>query len=78
MLAALQTHGIRTNSALQNYQRSDLNEWGEKEKLTHNSLVQKKKKKLITQLVRNSPSTQRIFVSTISTDTLMKVNSQSK
>lgn len=77
MLAALQTHGIRTNSALQNYQRSDLNEWGEKEKLTHNSLVQKKKN-LITQLVRNSPSTQRIFVSTISTDTLMKVNSQSK
>jgi hypothetical protein len=77
MLAALQTQGIRTNSALQNYQRSDLNEWGEKEKLTHNSLVQKKKN-LITQLVRNSPSTQRIFVSTISTDTLMKVNSQSK
>ena len=65
LLAALQTQGIRTNSTLQNYQRSDLNEWGEKEKLTHNT-------------VRNSPSTQRIFVSTISTDALMKVNSQSK
>jgi len=76
LLAALQTQGIRTNSTLQNYQRSDLNEWGEKEKLTHNTVLLKKKKTHNT--VRNSPSTQRIFVSTISTDALMKVNSQSK
>lgn len=30
MLAALQTQYIRTDSALQKYQRSALNEWGEK------------------------------------------------
>jgi len=60
LLAALQTQGIRTNSTLQNYQRSDLNEWGEKEKLTHNTVLLKKKK-LITQSETLHPPKEYLY-----------------